>query len=129
VSVLHIHGTNDTVVPVGQSRRLFEALSAAGVPTTFIEVQGAGHGPLGAAADGAAVSFLLFHLLDNQGCCPGDANRSRAVTFDDVTTVLGNFGRSGGGPGSQNAGDADCSGAVNFDDITTVLGNFGSTCP
>jgi len=60
-------------------------------------------------------------------CCPGDADASGAVNFDDITSVLGNFGNSG--PVGQNGdGDANCDGAVNFDDVTTVLGNFGTAC-
>ena len=39
------HGDRDEWVPVGQSRRLADALAAAGVPHTFTVVRGAGHGP------------------------------------------------------------------------------------
>jgi hypothetical protein len=58
--------------------------------------------------------------------CPGDANDSGMVNFDDLTAVLANFGAITKPYGS---GDADGSGIVNFDDITTVLANFGSACP
>jgi len=60
-------------------------------------------------------------------CCPGDADASGAVNFDDITSVLGNFG-STGTVGQNGNGDADCNGSVNFDDVTTVLGNFGTSC-
>ena len=62
--------------------------------------------------------------------CPGDANGDGAVTFDDVTSVLSNFGVVGmpGNPGDLS-GDANGDGAVNFDDVTTILSNFGIPCP
>lgn len=39
------HGDRDEWVPLGQSRRLADALAAAGVPHTFTVVRGGGHGP------------------------------------------------------------------------------------
>lgn len=42
--VLILHGTRDAMVPIGQSRLLYEALAAAGAPVTLIEVDGLGHG-------------------------------------------------------------------------------------
>lgn len=41
---LILHGTEDTMVRPRQSARLARRLHAAGVPTTFIEVEGAEHG-------------------------------------------------------------------------------------
>ncbi|MFC3988939.1 alpha/beta hydrolase [Actinoplanes siamensis] len=41
--VLIIHGTQDGLVPLQQSRQLFDGLAAAGVPTTFYTVPGVGH--------------------------------------------------------------------------------------
>jgi Ca2+-binding EF-hand superfamily protein len=58
--------------------------------------------------------------------CPGDADGSGAVNFDDLTAVLGSFGTS---PRAFGPGDANGDGTVSFDDITTVLGNFGVICP
>lgn len=40
---LFFHGTNDTVVPIEQSRSLYALLTKAGVDAEFITVQGAGH--------------------------------------------------------------------------------------
>ena len=40
---LLLHGTADEVVPVGQSRAMNAALHAAGVPSTLVEIPGAGH--------------------------------------------------------------------------------------
>jgi hypothetical protein len=57
--------------------------------------------------------------------CPGDANGGGQVNFDDMTTVLANFGST---TASYGLGDADGSGQVNFDDMTTVLANFGTVC-
>jgi acetyl esterase/lipase len=41
---LIVHGTKDDMVPFEQSKRLHEALQKAGVPSTFIPVEGGGHG-------------------------------------------------------------------------------------
>lgn len=41
---LILHGTEDTMVRPRQSAKLAQRLQAAGVPTTFIEVEGAEHG-------------------------------------------------------------------------------------
>ncbi|MBM4156321.1 MAG: alpha/beta hydrolase [Lentisphaerae bacterium] len=41
---LTVHGTADPLVPIGQARVLDEALRAAGVPSTLIVLDGAGHG-------------------------------------------------------------------------------------
>lgn len=41
---LIIHGDKDQVVPISQSQKLHTALSAAGVPSTLITVENAGHG-------------------------------------------------------------------------------------
>lgn len=54
--------------------------------------------------------------------CSGDADGNLLVDFDDVTSVLANWG----GPGPE--GDADASGAVNFDDVTSVLASWGADC-
>ena len=42
--VLLIHGTDDALVPLDQSRRLVSALEGAGVPNRLIVVEGAKHG-------------------------------------------------------------------------------------
>lgn len=55
--------------------------------------------------------------------CDGDADGNLLVDFDDITSVLANWG----GPGPE--GDADASGLVDFDDITAALANWASNCP
>lgn len=40
---LVMHGRQDSVVPIAHSERLVEALRAAGVPVTYIPVEGVGH--------------------------------------------------------------------------------------
>jgi acetyl esterase/lipase len=40
---LIIHGTNDDVVPIDQSRKLRDALSRAGVEVKLVEIEGEGH--------------------------------------------------------------------------------------
>lgn len=50
-----------------------------------------------------------------------------AVDFDDVTTVLSNFGLP---LNCDRLGDADRIGSVNFADVTAVLSHFNMTyCP
>jgi acetyl esterase/lipase len=68
--MLLIHGSADTVVPVGQSRELAKRLEAAGVQVRLQEIAGAGHsfgsgcgGPTGKLADEATVQFLREQLL------------------------------------------------------------------
>lgn len=41
---LFIHGTKDTVVPISQSRILYDQLTKVGIDAEYITVQGAGHG-------------------------------------------------------------------------------------
>jgi len=41
--ILLIHGTDDTVVPIGQSRRMESALKRAGKPVEFITYKGQDH--------------------------------------------------------------------------------------
>jgi acetyl esterase/lipase len=40
---LFVHGTEDKVVPIRHSERMYEALVAAEVPATLVKVEGAGH--------------------------------------------------------------------------------------
>jgi dipeptidyl aminopeptidase/acylaminoacyl peptidase len=42
--LLLMHGTDDPVVPVGQSRALRDTLHASGVEVRYIEFEGEGHG-------------------------------------------------------------------------------------
>ena len=42
-SLLVIHGTDDDVVPIEQSRAMKKALDGAGMPTDLIELEGEGH--------------------------------------------------------------------------------------
>ena len=43
IPILLIHGTDDTVVPIEQSRRMQRALTAAGKDVRFVELQGDDH--------------------------------------------------------------------------------------
>ena len=60
---LVIHGAQDEVVPIEQSRRLVATLRAAGVEVQYVELAGTGHGDLGWARVGqATLAFLDRHL-------------------------------------------------------------------
>lgn len=42
--IMLVHGVEDDVVPIAQSRRMRATLARAGVPTQLVEVEGRGHG-------------------------------------------------------------------------------------
>lgn len=59
---LIVHGTADPVVPIGQSRRLRDALQAAGRSVQMIEVAGGAHGGFPAEVQRQAQDFLVAQL-------------------------------------------------------------------
>lgn len=63
---LIMHGTKDPLVPLRQSRILHEALEKAGVRSTLVTIEAAGHGFRGAAVDARVKAFLQRHLLDEK---------------------------------------------------------------
>ncbi|MEQ8850613.1 MAG: hypothetical protein RIB32_02400 [Phycisphaerales bacterium] len=71
--------------------------------------------------------------VDTFGCdftptgCPGDANGSSGVDFDDLNIVLSNWNTAG--PSGDIAPFPGGDGAVNFDDLNAVLGAWGTSCP
>ena len=65
--MLILHGDRDGDVPLRQSERLYEALTAAGAPAELIVVEGAGHGTHDGSWNsdeirGAVIAFLNQHL-------------------------------------------------------------------
>ncbi len=54
--------------------------------------------------------------------CDGDADRDGTVDFDDILSVLANWG------GSGPLGDADNNGTVDYNDVISVLANWGLRC-
>lgn len=63
--------------------------------------------------------------------CAGDADRSGAVDFQDITTILTRWGSGRGAPSHRVwavVGDATGDGVVDFRDITSVLASFGKAC-
>jgi len=67
-------------------------------------------------------------VLDACELCQGDADSDNDRDFNDITTVLTNYGNNYL-PCLVGPGDADKNGDVNFADITAVLSNFGLPCP
>jgi acetyl esterase/lipase len=62
---LIVHGDADTVVPMDQGETMYAALSKAGVPASFVRIEGAGHGFLGAdftRANAEMVRWFEQHL-------------------------------------------------------------------
>lgn len=72
-------------------------------------------------------SLVWQDALPLPPACLGDCDRSGAVAFGDVTSVLANFGATYS-VGVLTPGDAQGDRVVNFADITTVLANFGTAC-
>lgn len=61
--MLLLHGSQDTIVPPEQSRKLYQALVEVGADATYIQVGDRGHGPsLGADVDAFAYDFLKKRL-------------------------------------------------------------------
>ncbi|MCE3002020.1 MAG: alpha/beta hydrolase [Xanthomonadaceae bacterium] len=77
--VFLLHGTADLTVPLAQSRRLRDALSLAGVATTYREISGLGHVPPGGAAAAEARTWIRQQLepaaLFGDGFEPASAAR------------------------------------------------------
>ncbi len=111
------HGTSDRVVPLRQSTKLRDALTGAGVPHTYREVAGAGHGALGAATEAAARDFIVAELTRPFG----DADRNGAVNLADFNILAANFGSTGG----WRQGDFNSDGLVNLADFNLLAANFG----
>jgi hypothetical protein len=59
--------------------------------------------------------------------CQGDADGDDDRDFQDVTSILANWG-AGTRPGEGDPGDSNADGVVDFADITTTLATFGQPC-
>ncbi len=60
--------------------------------------------------------------------CEGDADGDDDADFNDVLSVLANFGSNYLPSPGTGLGDADRDGDVDFNDILNVLANFGVSC-
>jgi len=63
---LVVHGTDDRTVPFNQGERLHAALKEAGVDTTFIPIEGGGHGIGGEEIESRVRTFFDKHLLGKE---------------------------------------------------------------
>jgi acetyl esterase/lipase len=82
------HGTADKLIPFNQSELLVDALTAAGVPVTFRQVQGAGHGgtPFASGAPVQAVYDFLDQVLGADAVSsPSSVEPVESVTADSGT--------------------------------------------
>jgi hypothetical protein len=59
--------------------------------------------------------------------CPGDIDGDNAVSLSDLSTLLANFGTTGGA--TLEDGDLNGDGAVNLADLSVLLSRFGTNCP
>ena len=112
------HGTDDTSVPLRQSTRLHDALTAVGVLHEYREVEGAGHGFLGAETNAAAVQFLVDQVRERQRIA-GDLTGDRRVDLNDLALVLSHFGFGAGA-------DVNYDGVTDLADLTIVLAELPS---
>lgn len=76
------HGTEDWVVPPGQSVQLYDALASAGVPTAYYEVDDVGHG-----IDYAASASALDTVVDSAHLHPAPA-ADEQLTWDVIADFL-----------------------------------------
>lgn len=60
---LIVHGTDDRTVPFRQAELLHEAQKQAGVDTTFVKIEGGGHGIGGPEVEARVRAFFEKHLL------------------------------------------------------------------
>lgn len=60
---LIVHGTDDRTVPFDQGLRFYEAQKAAGLDTTFVKIEGGGHGIGGPEVTSRVKAFFEKHLL------------------------------------------------------------------
>jgi acetyl esterase/lipase len=60
---LIVHGTDDRTVPFDQGVRLHEAQRKAGVDSTFVKIEGGGHGIGGPEVERRVRAFIEKHLL------------------------------------------------------------------
>lgn len=67
---LHIHGTNDELVPYAQAQEFDAAFEKVGVSSTLLTGTGAGHAFLSEELIGHMRAFLAHHLLGQKGVIP-----------------------------------------------------------
>jgi acetyl esterase/lipase len=60
---LVVHGTNDATVPFDQAVRFHDALKKGEVDSTFVRIEGGGHGIGGAEVESRVKAFFEKHLL------------------------------------------------------------------
>jgi acetyl esterase/lipase len=75
---LIVHGTDDRTVPIDQAERLYAAQQKAGVNTTFVKIEGGGHGIGGAEVEARVKAFFDKHLLGKDVTVSDDTIRAVA---------------------------------------------------
>ena len=63
---LVVHGTDDRTVPFSQGEEFHKALKEAGVFSTFIRIEGGGHGIGGEEIAARVTTFFERHLLGKE---------------------------------------------------------------
>jgi dipeptidyl aminopeptidase/acylaminoacyl peptidase len=75
--ILLIHGTEDTVVPVEQSRRMNATLRAAGKQVTYVELKGDDHWLSSASMRTQMLQEVEKFLTANLGSAPGGTGTAK----------------------------------------------------
>lgn len=117
VPFLIAHGEDDTSVAIGQSQRLHDALVDVGMDSTFMRIEGAGHGLPPSVADDVRV-WLEAQLPGLGSCrCATDLNSDGSSDFFDVSVLLNQ--------------QFDFNGDTSFDffDISAFLQALTKGCP
>lgn len=98
--------------------------------------------PVGTVLDGVEVRHLAANAgglfaatttrsawrLASGAACPGDVDGDEVIGLEDLSALLGTFGRCAGEAGFDARADFDGSGCVDLVDLTTLLGAYGTSC-
>jgi probable HAF family extracellular repeat protein len=112
---------NEYLPSIGVNLGTFTLEDAVGISGDGTAI--AGRGRVGTSSPR---TWFVSGLESTLPPCIGDSTGDRAVTFADITSALGNWGRAYAFP--FGPGDCDGSRMVDMGDVTTVLMHFGEVC-
>jgi len=95
-----------------------------GVYTLRAVTDTAAHLPEDPFSGQAEASFdLSFEVI----LCPGDLDHDGVIGLSDLSTLLANYGTTGGA--TYEDGDIDGDGDIDLSDLSILLSVYGATCP
>ncbi len=124
-SVIYIMNHYDTIpiIMYSSAEGWYSASLLAGVYTVRVEMPLA----LDAEITGVSLSAGQVLTLPPVTLLAGDANDDDVINLDDLQTIAGQFGLTGGMPGFDGRADFNQDGVVNLQDAALAAGNFGKT--